>query len=71
LLLGLIREGVGKAIKAINHLDVDTIRLKKSVEDIIKSGDNPAREITGNIPLTKQAENVLKLTYLRSQNTEK
>ena len=67
LLLGLIREGVGKAIKAINHLDVDTIRLKKSVEDIIKSEDNPAKEITGNIPLTKQAENVLKLTYLEAR----
>jgi len=67
LLLGLIREGVGKAIKAINNLDVDTIKLKKSIEDVIRNTSSARTEITGNIPLTKQAENVLKLTYLEAR----
>ena len=31
LLLGLIREGEGKAIKAVTNLDVDILRLKKLV----------------------------------------
>ena len=33
LLLGLLREGEGKAIKTLEGLDVDVIRLKKSIED--------------------------------------
>ena len=36
LLLGLIREGDGKAIKTLKALDVDMIRLKKTIEDSIK-----------------------------------
>ncbi|MFC2114409.1 ATP-dependent Clp protease ATP-binding subunit [Bacteroidota bacterium] len=67
LLLGLIREGVGKAIKAVNNLDVDIIRLKKSLEDVIRNTSEKKSEVAGNIPLTKQAENVLKLTYLEAR----
>jgi len=70
LLLGLIREGVGKAIKALVNLDVDTVRLKKSVEDVIRNtsvGVGMERSVTGNIPLTKPAENVLKLTYVEAR----
>ena len=67
LLLGLLREGEGKAVKAIRNMDVDAIRLKKSIEDSIRNTTSPRKEISGNIPLTKQAENVLKLTYLEAR----
>jgi ATP-dependent Clp protease ATP-binding subunit ClpC len=67
LLLGLIREGEGKAIKAVTNLDVDILRLKKSIEDAIRNTSKNPESITGNIPLTKQAENVLKLTYLEAR----
>jgi ATP-dependent Clp protease ATP-binding subunit ClpC len=66
LLLGLIREGEGKAIKTLKSLDVDLIRLKKSVEDAIRNTASH-KNITGNIPLTKQAEKVLKVTYLEAK----
>jgi ATP-dependent Clp protease ATP-binding subunit ClpC len=67
LLLGLLREGEGKAVKAIRNMDVDAIRLKKSIEDAIRNTSAPHKELSGNIPLTKQAENVLKLTYLEAR----
>ncbi len=66
LLLGLIREGEGKAIKTLQALEVDLIRLKKQVEDTIRNTSSQ-KSVTGNIPLTKQAEKVLKVTYLEAK----
>lgn len=66
LLLGLIREGDGKAIKTLKALDIDMIRLKKSIEDAIRGTANNNTNLV-NIPLTKQAEKVLKITYLEAK----
>ncbi|MDP3468560.1 MAG: ATP-dependent Clp protease ATP-binding subunit [Daejeonella sp.] len=66
LLLGLIREGDGMAIKILKGLSVDTARLRKSVEDSVK-GTSSTTVNLGNIPLTKQAEKVLKITYLEAK----
>ena len=66
LLLGLIREGDGKAIKTLRALDIDSIRLKKSIEDAIKGTATNNTNLV-NIPLTKQAEKVLKITYLEAK----
>ena len=51
LLLGLIREGDGKAIKTIKALDIDSIRLKKTIEDAIKGTATNNTNLV-NIPLT-------------------
>jgi ATP-dependent Clp protease ATP-binding subunit ClpC len=66
LLLGLIREGDGVAIKVIKSLGLDTPRLRKSVEDAVR-GTSGTNVNLGNIPLTKQAEKVLKITYLEAK----
>ncbi|MBI1221334.1 MAG: AAA domain-containing protein [Bacteroidetes bacterium] len=66
LLLGIIREGEGKALIALKQLDVDVNRLKKSVEDAIKSTAGISGNLI-NIPLTKQAEKALKITYLEAK----
>ncbi|MDF3078069.1 MAG: ATPase domain protein [Sphingobacteriaceae bacterium] len=66
LLLGLIREGDGMAIKILKGLGVDTARLRRSVEDAVK-GTSSITVNLGNIPLTKQAEKVLKITYLEAK----
>ena len=66
LLLGIIREGDGKAINTLRLLDVDIIRLKKSVEDAIKGTAGNSINMA-NIPLTKQAEKALKITYLEAK----
>ncbi|MGB1038154.1 MAG: Clp protease N-terminal domain-containing protein, partial [Bacteroidia bacterium] len=66
LLLGLIRQGDGKAIRHLKSMGIDMLRLKKSVEDSIRDTKSKATNI-GNIPLTKQAEKALKITYLEAK----
>ncbi len=66
LLLGLIREGDGMAIKILKDAGVDTARLRRSIEDAVK-GTSSTTVNLGNIPLTKQAEKVLKITYLEAK----
>jgi ATP-dependent Clp protease ATP-binding subunit ClpC len=66
LLLGLIREGDGMAIKILKSLSVDTGKLRKAIEDAVR-GNSGTTVNLGNIPLTKQAEKVLKITYLEAK----
>jgi ATP-dependent Clp protease ATP-binding subunit ClpC len=66
LLLGLIREGDGMAIKILKTLSVDTARVRHSVEEAVKGTSTTSLNL-GNIPLTKQAEKVLKITYLEAK----
>ena len=66
LLLGLIRDGDGVAIKLLKGLQVDTARLRRAVEDAVKGTTGTTVNI-GSIPLTKQAEKVLKITYLEAK----
>lgn len=65
LLLGIIREGEGLAISIFKNLDVDIPTLKKNIEDTVKHTGSTLT--IGNIPLTKQAEKVLKITYLEAK----
>ena len=65
LLLGIIREGEGIAIKILRNLGCDLIKLKEAVEDTVRSTGGSMS--VGNIPLTKQAEKVLKITYLEAK----
>lgn len=66
LLLGLIREGDGMAIKILKGCDVDVLFLRRSVEDAVKGTSGGVVNL-GNIPLTKQAEKILKITYLEAK----
>ncbi|MCB9359761.1 MAG: ATP-dependent Clp protease ATP-binding subunit [Flavobacteriales bacterium] len=66
LLLGIIREGDGLAVKILNSLGVDLKELRKQIEQSTKIGDATANHLT-NIPLVKQAEKVLKITYLEAK----
>lgn len=65
LLLGIIREGEGIGVKILRNLGVDLAKLKRAVEDTVRSMSGPLT--IGNIPLTKQAEKVLKITYLEAK----
>ncbi|MFZ4863054.1 ATP-dependent Clp protease ATP-binding subunit [Sphingobacterium sp. Mn56C] len=66
LLLGLIREGDGVAIKILRNLNIDTAAIRQSIEDAVK-GSSISRAPVGSVPLTKQAEKVLKITYLEAK----
>ncbi len=65
LLLGVIREGEGIAVKILRNLNCDLYKLKKAVEDTVRTTGGTLT--IGNIPLTKQAEKVLKITYLEAK----
>ena len=54
LLLGIIREGDGMAVKILRNLGVDLFKLKKSIEDSLRATSGTLT--IGNIPLTKNAE---------------
>jgi len=65
LLLGIIREGQGMAVRILRNLDCDLVKLKKAIEDTVRASGGTLT--IGNIPLTKQAEKVLKITQIESK----
>ena len=68
-LLGMIREGDGIAIKILKNLEVDLSELRKLIENSVKSVETSGKLLNslGNIPLVKQAEKTLKITYLEAK----
>ena len=68
-MLGLLRDGNGKAIDILNSLDIDLSHLRRKVE--ILSPANPNMMITSNekknLHLTRQAERALKTTFLEAK----
>jgi len=66
LLLGIIRDGEGMAIQLLKYFGVDLNKCKKDIENSIK---NPNAEDSKmeNIPLVKQVEKALKITYLEAK----
>ena len=68
LMLGILRDGNGKAINILNNLSVDLDHLRRKVE--ILSPANPNHEISNekkNLHLTRQAERALKTTFLEAK----
>ena len=69
LLLGMLRDGGGKAISILNSLEVDLDYLRKKVE--ILSPPNPINDFDQNhkknLHLTRQAERALKTTFLEAK----
>jgi len=65
LLLGIIREGQGVAVRILRNLECDLVKLKKAIEDTVRTTGGTLT--IGNIPLTKQAEKVLKITQIESK----
>ena len=66
LLLGIIKEGEGIAIKILQNLGVDLHKLKKAIED--STAPSGGTMTIGNLPLSKRAEKALKMTYIEAKN---
>jgi ATP-dependent Clp protease ATP-binding subunit ClpC len=66
LLLGIIREGEGTAVRILEGLNCDMQKLRKVVESTIRPAGGKSVG-AGNIPLVKQAEKILKITYLEAK----
>ena len=66
LLLGIIKEGEGTAVRILEGLNCDLQKLRKLVEGSVRPSGAKAGG-AGNIPLVKQAEKILKITYLEAK----
>jgi ATP-dependent Clp protease ATP-binding subunit ClpC len=70
LLLGLIREGDGMALKVLHSLQIDLTLFRRKIEDAIKDKVTAMPSNTTSLPLTKQAEKVLKITLLEAKSMQ-
>ena len=66
LMLGMIRDGDGVGMRLLKNLGVDSAELRKSIEQNLTPGLRKSNNLA-NIPLVKQAEKTLKLTYLEAK----
>lgn len=65
LLLGLIREGEGKAFKVLYNLDINPIQLKMDIENELK--DNSILSKGDNVNFNEEASRILKLCILEAK----
>ncbi|MGA0012413.1 MAG: ATP-dependent Clp protease ATP-binding subunit [Flavobacteriaceae bacterium] len=69
LLLGILRDGSGKAISILDQLDVDLDHLKRKVEILTPANPDGVAQVQDkkNLRLTRQAERALKTTFLEAK----
>ncbi|ELR70183.1 ATP-dependent Clp protease ATP-binding subunit ClpA [Fulvivirga imtechensis AK7] len=67
LLLGMIREGEGVAVGLLRKLGISLDELRSAVEKVSKGTASHDVKNLANIPLTRQSEKVLKITYLEAK----
>jgi ATP-dependent Clp protease ATP-binding subunit ClpC len=67
LLLGMIREGEGVAVGLLKKLGISLDELRTSIEQATKGTATNNVKNLANIPLTRQSEKVLKITYLEAK----
>lgn len=66
LMLGMIRDGDGVGMRLLKNLGVDAAELRRNIEQNLTPGLRKTNNLA-NIPLVKQAEKTLKLTYLEAK----
>ena len=65
LLLGLLRNGKGKAIELLNNQQVDLLKIKKNIESQIRTDCDPNGQ---KIPMLKSVERIMKIMVLESRS---
>lgn len=66
LFLGILRDGEGLAVQIMHYFGIDLDDFRKAIELAIKSPEKMAAN-ADNLPLVKQAERALKITYLEAK----
>jgi ATP-dependent Clp protease ATP-binding subunit ClpC len=68
LMLGILRDGNGKAISILNSISVDLDHLRRKVEILSPANPNAERNNEKkNLHLTRQAERALRTTFLEAK----
>ena len=67
LLLGLIREGEGKAVEVLFNLQIDLKQLKNEVESILKNVMQEETLYEENVNFNEEASRILKLCILEAR----
>ncbi len=67
LLLGLIREGESIAMRILQSMHINPFDLRKEVEVVIKDKNNHPAAQLNSLPLTRQAEKVIRITVLEAK----
>ena len=70
ILLALLIDKSSLAVKVLESLEVNVNQLRKSLEESIQQSSTRLQQSynIGNLPLTRQAEKVLKVTFLEAKN---
>lgn len=67
LMLGIIREGEGVAISILKDLRISVDSVRMAIENAVKDVSMVSPQNLINIPLTRQSEKILKITYLEAR----
>jgi ATP-dependent Clp protease ATP-binding subunit ClpC len=67
LLLGIIRDGDNTALNELKNSNIEPDKLRKKIEDAIKNISSGIANVN-NVHITRQADKVLKLTYLEARD---
>ncbi len=71
LMLGIVRMENSTAVQILKDFGVEIARVKKRIEDAVIQPDKETIDIdkdTKQLPLIKQAEKALKITYLEAKS---
>ena len=66
LLLGIIREGSGRAVEMLEELGCDLEEVRLMIEDMVKPAGGTMT--LGHLPLTRRAERILRNTFTEASN---
>ena len=66
LLLGIIKEGNGKAVRSITSLGCDLNELRVMIEDMVKPSGGTMT--LGHLPFTRRSERILRNTFTEATN---
>ena len=69
LMLGILRDGSGKAISILSALEIDLDYLRRKVEILSPANSSQDQSVNNkkNLHLTRQAERALKTTFLEAK----
>jgi ATP-dependent Clp protease ATP-binding subunit ClpC len=68
LMLGILRDGQGKAIDALTSLHANLMELKKNIEDQVRT-DNVV--LSNDLTVPRNTERILKILYLEARSLNK